>query len=810
MLILISKATLPRASLLPPAELALKSLQALCLLSDRFKHRTFLDSLNPDGKALLDICWNLETEGYCQEDINDLNANSILDEHIKCVSKDIVDDDLAKLAILTWSVDASTQLLSQELFYFIVRLYEEFDILYPTLHTTYSRFAENDSTNRFFRQDFRKLLDSLKDRLTHEWNVIWKCTFLERQSTASYLALPRNCLLAMDNSFSRDSWEHHTISASAIYSNFQNEGTRPRQPEHPDDSSSKKEGNDEEERGLSSHVSEVQNHTVLSAEPAQAHDTEREQQIFLQLDTRPITEEQLVDEVRGIYAGLKMVENECIKTAKQHTESSNKLSKCQWQALVLLYQTLLHEHHDFYLASQHPSASPVLKELSEKYFMPARMWCHGIHPFLELLRHRLPDSLEHMLTFLNLAYSMMTLLLESVPAFEDTWVECLGDLARYRMAIEESDLQDRKTWASMARHWYHKAADRRLNLGRIQHHLAVLAWPDMLQELFYYTKSLVSVDPFPPARERITLLFHRALNDPEPDNLPIFDSAFVTAHGTLLTQGSLSDFRAHVDLYLLYLNEYICQLGSEFKTRGVFIASCNFAAIFQYGSTNAVLSNEFKEGLAQSETGLTASMNWTPVEKLDTIEAEFCEYQNSQSQKKLVYYSAHVTFMTLSALLDQIGNKNVFPAVHAYLAFIWCMTRNNNSIRHIELVVPWRKLTVFLNVMIWSNMDFRVMERDEIPVAEDRKCFPEDFLFRGQVWSQQYFSADYFDGALAEDDGRSIEVLSLTVARMYRCLWLGVQLAKFNRWIEYTSTSRRFSVKPFALELEKRAQHCEL
>lgn len=58
--------------------------------------------------------------------------------------------------------------------------------------------------------------------------------------------------------------------------------------------------------------------------------------------------------------------------------------------------------------------------------MPARMWRHGIHAFLEVLRHRLPESLEHMLAFIYIAYSMMALLFETVPAFEDTWVECLG------------------------------------------------------------------------------------------------------------------------------------------------------------------------------------------------------------------------------------------------------------------------------------------------------------------------------------------------------------------------------------------------
>jgi hypothetical protein len=34
----------------------------------------------------------------------------------------------------------------------------------------------------------------------------------------------------------------------------------------------------------------------------------------------------------------------------------------------------------------------------------------------------------------------MTLLFETVPAFEETWIECFGDLGRYRMAIEDDDI----------------------------------------------------------------------------------------------------------------------------------------------------------------------------------------------------------------------------------------------------------------------------------------------------------------------------------------------------------------------------------
>jgi hypothetical protein len=52
--------------------------------------------------------------------------------------------------------------------------------------------------------------------------------------------------------------------------------------------------------------------------------------------------------------------------------------------------------------------------------MPARMWRHGIHSFLELLRHRLPRSLQHMRSFIFLTYDVMGLLVGSVPAFYET------------------------------------------------------------------------------------------------------------------------------------------------------------------------------------------------------------------------------------------------------------------------------------------------------------------------------------------------------------------------------------------------------
>ncbi|KAI1377316.1 hypothetical protein F4677DRAFT_52454 [Hypoxylon crocopeplum] len=268
-------------------------------------------------------------------------------------------------------------------------------------------------------------------------------------------------------------------------------------------------------------------------ESQQARSDHEEYVVIQQPETRPISQEQLISEVKGIYAGLVMVESKCIEVDNAPRNGA-RLNNEQWQALIALHRTLLHEHHDFFLASQHPSASPALRRLASKYAMPARMWRHGIHSFLELLRHRLPDSLEHMLTFIYLAYSMMALLYETVPAFEDTWIECLGDLGRYRMAIEDDDIRDREVWTAVSRHWYSRAADRAPTTGRLYHHLAILARPNALQQLFYYTKGLCVPIPFESARESIMSLFDPILG-PNISRHPSIDVDFIKAHSLLFS-----------------------------------------------------------------------------------------------------------------------------------------------------------------------------------------------------------------------------------------------------------------------------------
>ena len=315
--------------------------------------------------------------------------------------------------------------------------------------------------------------------------------------------------------------------------------------------------------------------------------------LLLQPETKAISHDQLVTEVRGIYAGLVMVEAKCIDmdekqlSAALDKHSRSRLNPEQRQALTTPHKTLLHEHHDFFLASQHPSASSALSYLAAKYSMHARMWRHGIHAFLEVLRHRLSESLDYMLAFLYLAYSMMALLYETVPAFEDTWTKCLGDLAQYRMVIEDDDFGD-DDWGDVARFWYEKAAEENPGVGRLHHHLAVLARQDSVLQLNLYMRAMTCTGPFDSDEGNVTMSFDPKLRGEKSPPFRSFqvETPFVKAHGLLFLRQSTTGFLQNIQ-----------QLSSG-------------SLDFENGGTRLILRRTNRSGCSLLSASLLKKLTW--------------------------------------------------------------------------------------------------------------------------------------------------------------------------------------------------------
>ncbi|TLS21916.1 uncharacterized protein PpBr36_09267 [Pyricularia pennisetigena] len=551
-----------------------------------------------------------------------------------------------------------------------------------------------------------------------------------------------------------------------------------------------------------------------------------------QPETRPIGQEQLVAEVKGIYAGLVMVENKCIEVDNAQNSLNNdsaspQLNTDQWQALIALHRTLLHEHHDFFLASQHPSASPALRRLAAKYAMPARMWRHGIHSFLELLRHRLPHSLEYMLTFIYSSYSMMALLYETVPAFEYTWIECLGDLSRYRMAIEDDDVRDREVWTAVSRHWYSQASDKAPTTGRLYHHLAILARPNVVAQLFYYAKSLCVPIPFNSARDSILTLFEPIMAGTH-GKLHAVDRALVRCHGTFFTGKSTEDLEEARNEFLSNLDLAVAKGARRWLESGYQIAVTNLCALFDYGLATNVLMRALEAStkaapmpkiVVADEPTSAESQTASGTQKSSSTDNESAPVTSTEAKEDVVDLSKRfkevLQFVesTDTIVLSRLGDLNILSYLNVRLMFLHQMAilkgpggaeAETPAMSHLETFFPWHLLSLCLNSFAAGLETPAKYETSEFPRTAERRPLPEDWAMRGLVWAETAFPQDHFNvNENMEEDERTFETPSMGEQRRERCLWLAYQIAqigtsgdgdkgKEGRWITYDADTKKF------------------
>lgn len=198
--------------------------------------------------------------------------------------------------------------------------------------------------------------------------------------------------------------------------------------------------------------------------------------------------------------------------------------------------------HNLMTMTLSPQVPTSVNSISTKYNIPTRLWGHVFHRLLENLRRASLTShvaLEHLTSFIYYAYSFYTLLLEEhqLAVFRNGWLEALGDLARYRMAVAtlnpsteltsgsienngplldpptQERIDDspspsvgvhaaqaleiepeRELWRGTARRWYSAGIQETPGAGKLHHHLGLLCRETEGEELrgvFHFTKRWV-------------------------------------------------------------------------------------------------------------------------------------------------------------------------------------------------------------------------------------------------------------------------------------------------------------------------------
>jgi hypothetical protein len=251
---------------------------------------------------------------------------------------------------------------------------------------------------------------------------------------------------------------------------------------------------------------------------------------------------------------------------------------------------------------------------------------------------------------------------------------------------------------------------------------------------------------------------------------------------------------------------------AKFKEQGVFAALSNIASLFEYGLSNSkggsrsLLRLEFEAALPEKSQRLDQS-----TEKIDHVSSArvatpadtTMTTQEKERSLQMIANASKLAFGTLSIALRRVGDKNVEPLIHVYLVFLSSLVSIPEAAKFLERFIPWREVGLFLNSLAsFGGKTSREMGKEfPRPREGGGRPLPEDFLVRGQLWSESYFPLTWFSEASVDDEERSLELPSMSAPRTERLLWLGHCIAAREQWLSYEQASGTFMVTQYVLDL---------
>lgn len=168
------------------------------------------------------------------------------------------------------------------------------------------------------------------------------------------------------------------------------------------------------------------------------------------------------------------------------------------------------------------------------------------------------------------------------------------------MAIEDEDIRDREIWTSVRRQWYSKVSDKAPTTGRLHHHLAILARPNAVQQLFYYTKSLCVETSFKSTRDAVLTLLDPILG--HDSRLEEFDDAFAKTHVIFDTNDDTTDNSSFLAIQALSANldDCIARMTRSRIDPRTLIAIAITDSLLEYRTMHTSLSQVYVNSLTKT------------------------------------------------------------------------------------------------------------------------------------------------------------------------------------------------------------------
>ncbi|KAF7857269.1 hypothetical protein EAF04_009510 [Stromatinia cepivora] len=460
--------------------------------------------------------------------------------------------------------------------------------------------------------------------------------------------------------------------------------------------------------------------------------------ILAPLPLRPFNSEAIQDEwiLRdGIYSNIVNHEKEYIAIVDGQITSTLNNSSIQpedeqLQTLYGIQCHLFYEYDMFIRKSQHPDAHSAIRDSALSLSMLGRMWKNGVERSLALLSLRSPALLVN---FTNVVYWTLIRLYEEVPDFKDTWSAHLGYIAYFRAIMippgpvnTVMEMEERNIWKQIAYNWYSPVCNESPDAGKFYFYLGQLVGPDRLQQMFYFTKSVCTVQPIHSTWSPFLDAFHNFISSASTEKIAEgsglysrhkLDTAFIKVHGYILADATnnLEEYNTrvseHKSQFLRLLDNHIAQTSTTFIIDGCLIAISNINAEFSFRSVEKPLKKAMYEHLSEKDECGACMIPFRHAENLS----------NS----------------TLEIILRRFDNPNILSFVHVTLLFLHNMAyaSSKEAINVLASVFPWKDLAFMINKLSGS---YQYDTIDRINNAQflwsTMSPFIEDYALRGLFW----------------------------------------------------------------------------
>lgn len=203
----------------------------------------------------------------------------------------------------------------------------------------------------------------------------------------------------------------------------------------------------------------------------------------------------------------------------------------------------------------------------------------------------------------------MVIIYKIMPTFAEIWIKCLKDLSWYRIAIKNNSIRNRTIQAAVSRNWYNKASDKAPTTKRLYYHLTIIARPNTLQQLFYYSKALYITIPFPSANNSIITLFNPIItpNSIQNTQLPPIKHTFVVTHNILFSKKITERLEPTKQGFFSTLNLYINHLTHQFLKPSYYIKIFNYYVFIGYNKYYNPIHKAFQQAKSTNNKARTTA-----------------------------------------------------------------------------------------------------------------------------------------------------------------------------------------------------------